>query len=197
MLQSLAHWIQDQVAAHGLSAIFVLMVLESACIPIPSEVTMIYAGYLVSQDQLVFWQAVLVGAFANLVGSWIAWGVGAYGVDYAILRIEHNRGHIDQATRWFERYGNPVVFFSRMVPIVRTFISLPAGVARMPLGRFSVLTFLGCLPWCLALVWIGDAAGSNWDTWHKRVGYLDDLVVVAAVAVVGWWLLRRRRRAAV
>ena len=197
MLQSLAHWIQDQVAAHGLSAIFVLMVLESACIPIPSEVTMIYAGYLVSQDQLVFWQAVLVGAVANLVGSWIAWGVGAYGVDYAILRVEHNRRHIDQATRWFERYGNPVVFFARMLPIVRTFISLPAGVARMPFVRFSVLTFLGCLPWCFALVWIGDAAGSNWDTWHKRIGYLDYLVVVVLVALAGWWLLRRRRREAV
>jgi len=197
VLQSLAHWIQDQVAAHGLSAIFVLMVLESACIPIPSEVTMIYAGYLVSQDQLVFWQAVLVGAVANLVGSWIAWGVGAYGVDYAILRVEHNRRHIDQATRWFERYGNPVVFFARMLPVVRTFISLPAGVARMPFVRFSVLTFLGCLPWCFALVWIGDAAGSNWDTWHKRVGYLDYLVVVALVALAGWWLLRRRRREAV
>jgi membrane protein DedA with SNARE-associated domain len=197
VLNSLAHWIQDQVAAHGLSAIFVLMVLESACIPIPSEVTMIYAGYLVSQDQLVFWQAVLVGAVANLVGSWIAWGVGAYGVDYAILRVEHNRRHIDQATRWFERYGNPVVFFARMLPVVRTFISLPAGVARMPFGRFSVLTFLGCLPWCFALVWIGDAAGSSWDTWHKRVGYLDYLVVVALVALAGWWLLRRRRREAV
>jgi len=197
VLQSLAHWIQDQVAAHGLSAIFVLMVLESACIPIPSEVTMIYAGYLVSQDQLVFWQAVLVGAVANLVGSWIAWGVGAYGVDYAILRVEHNRRRIDQATRWFERYGNPVVFFARMLPIVRTFISLPAGVARMPFVRFSVLTFLGCLPWCFALVWIGDAAGSNWDTWHKRVGYLDYLVVVALVALAGWWLLRRRRQSAV
>ena len=132
------------------------MVLESACIPIPSEVTMIYAGYLVSQDQLVFWQAVLVGAVANLVGSWIAWGVGAYGVDYAMVRVEHNRRRIDQATRWFERYGDPVVFFARMLPLVRTFISLPAGVARMPFGRFSVLTFLGCLPWCFALVAIGD-----------------------------------------
>ena len=146
MLNSLAHWVQDQVAAHGLSAIFVLMVFESACIPIPSEVTMVYAGYLVSQGDLVFWQAVLVGAFANLVGSWIAWGVGAYGVDYAILRHDHSTRRVDQAHRWFERYGSPVVFFARMVPLVRTFISLPAGVARMPLLRFSVLTFLGCLP---------------------------------------------------
>src|SRR6478609_5689093 len=90
-----------------------------------------------------------------------------------------------------------MVYFARMVPLVRTFISLPAGVARMPLLRFSVLTFLGCLPWCLALVWIGDAAGANWDTWHHRLGYLDYLVVVAAVALAGWWLLRRRRQSAV
>jgi membrane protein DedA with SNARE-associated domain len=197
MLSSLAHWIQTQVAAHGLTAVFGLMVLESACIPVPSEVTMIYAGYLVSQGQMVFWQAVLVGAFANLVGSWIAWAVGAYGVDMAILRVEHSSRRIDQANRWFERYGTPVVFFARLLPLVRTFISLPAGVARMPLGRFSVLTFLGCLPWCLMLVWVGDAAGANWDTWHRRIGYLDYVVVVAIVALIGWWLLRRRRAAAV
>jgi membrane protein DedA with SNARE-associated domain len=196
VLSSLAHWVQDQVAAHGLWAVFWLMVLESACIPIPSEVTMIYAGYLVSQGDLVFWQAVLVGAFANLVGSWIAWGVGAYGVDPAFLRSERQARHVEQAHRWFDRYGTPVVFFSRMVPLVRTFISLPAGMARMPLGRFSVLTFLGCLPWCALLVWIGDAAGKNWDTWHHRLGYLDYLVVALGLAAVGWWLLRRRRASA-
>src|SRR3954447_9815030 len=149
------------------------MVLESACIPIPSEVTMVYAGYLVSQGDLVFWQAVLVGALANLVGSRIAWGGGAYGGAYAILRHDHSTRRVDQAQRWFERYGSPVVFFARMVPLVRTFISLPAGVARMPLLRFSVLTFLGCLPWCFLLVWIGDAAGANWASCHLRLASLD------------------------
>jgi membrane protein DedA with SNARE-associated domain len=197
LLTSLAHWVQDQVAAHGLSAVFGLMVLESACIPVPSEVTMIYAGYLVSKGSMVFWQAVVVGAFANLVGSWIAWAAGAYGVDEVILRGEHNRRRVDQAHRWFERYGTPVVFFTRMMPLIRTFISLPAGVARMPLGRFSALTFVGCLPWCLMLVWVGDAAGANWDTWHRRIGYLDYVVVAAVVCAASWWLLRRRRRAAV
>jgi membrane protein DedA with SNARE-associated domain len=118
-------------------------------------------------------------------------------VDYAILRHDHSTRRLDQAQRWFERYGTPVVFFARMMPLVRTFISLPAGVARMPLLRFSVLTFLGCLPWCFALVWIGDAAGANWDTWHHRLGYLDYVVVAAAVALAGWWLLRRRRQSAV
>src|SRR4051812_11365708 len=195
MLTSLAHWVQDQVAAHGLQAIFVLMVLESACVPIPSEVTMIYAGYLVSQGDLVFWQAVLVGTVANLIGSWIAWGVGFYGVDYALLRFGHAQRHLAQAQRWFERYGDPVVFFSRMVPVVRTFISLPAGIARMPFVRFSVLTALGCLPWCILLVTIGDVAGSNWHQWEQRLHLLDYPVLIGLVALVGWWLLRRRRRA--
>ncbi len=197
MLTSLAHWIQDQIAANGLWAVFGLMVLESACIPVPSEVTMIYAGYLVSQGDMVFWQAVLVGAFANLVGSWIAWAAGAYGVDVIWLRSGHTRARIDQAHRWFDRYGSRVVFFSRMLPVIRTFISLPAGIARMPLGRFSVLTFLGCLLWCTLLVYIGDTAGANWDTWHHRLGYLDYLVVAAMLVVAGWWLLRRRRAASV
>jgi membrane protein DedA with SNARE-associated domain len=195
MLSSLAHWVQNEVAAHGLSAVFVLMVLESACIPIPSEVTMVYAGYLVSQGSMNFVAAVLVGSIANLVGSLIAWAAGAYGVDSWLVRTPRHRAHLAQAERWFERYGTPVVFFSRMLPVVRTFISLPAGIARMPIARFSVLTFLGCLPWCTLLVAVGYFAGTHWDTWHKRIGYLDYLVVAAALAGGVYWLLRRRQAA--
>jgi len=195
MLNSLAHWVQDQVAANGLQAVFLLMVLESACVPVPSEVTMIYAGYLVSQGDMVFWQAVLVGSVANLIGSWIAWAVGLYGVDYALLRAGSAQRHLEQANRWFQRYGDPVVFFSRMLPVIRTFISLPAGMARVPLVRFSVLTFAGCLPWCALLVGIGDVAGSNWHRWEERLHVLDYVVVAGAVVLVAWWLLRRRRLA--
>jgi membrane protein DedA with SNARE-associated domain len=100
---------------------------------------------------------------------------------------------VDQAHRWFERWGTPTVFFARLLPVIRTFISLPAGVARMPLGRFSVLTVLGSLPWCLLLVAVGDVAGNNWDAWHRRFGYLDYVVVAAAVVAVAWLLLRQRR----
>ena len=133
-MQSLTHGLQTFIAAHGLEAVFLLMVLESACVPIPSEVTMIYAGYLVSQGSMNFVAAVVVGTLANLVGSWIAWAAGAYGVDAVLLRSAHNRHRIDQAHDWFERYGTPTVFFARLLPVVRTFISLPAGVARMPLA---------------------------------------------------------------
>jgi membrane protein DedA with SNARE-associated domain len=193
-VQSLTHHLQTFIASHGLQAVFVLMVLESACIPVPSEVTMIYAGYLVSQGSMNFAAAVLVGTAANLVGSLIAWAAGAYGVDAVLLRTERNRRHVEQAHSWFERYGTPTVFFARLLPVVRTFISLPAGVARMPLGRFSVLTVLGSLPWCIMLVLVGDVAGHNWDTWHRRFGYLDYVVVAAAIAAAAWLLLRQRRR---
>ncbi len=194
-MQSLTHHLQTFIANHGLEAVFVLMVLESACIPVPSEVTMIYAGYLVSQGSMSFVAAVIVGTVANLVGSWIAWAAGAYGVDAWLMRTEHNRRRVASAHDWFERYGTPTVFFARLLPVVRTFISLPAGVARMPLLRFSVLTVLGTLPWCIMLVAIGDVAGHNWESWHRRFGYLDYVVVAAAVAVVAWLVLRQRREA--
>ena len=193
-MQSLTQHLQTFIAAHGLQAVFVLMVLESACIPVPSEVTMIYAGYLVSQGSMSFVAAVLVGTVANLIGSLIAWAAGAYGVDAVLLRTEHNRRRVEQAHDWFERYGTPAVFFGRLLPVVRTFISLPAGVARMPLGRFSVLTVLGTLPWCIMLVTVGYVAGANWDTWHRRFGYLDYVVVAAFVAAAAWLLLRQRRQ---
>ena len=192
-MQSLTHALQTFIANHGLEAVFVLMVLESACIPIPSEVTMIYAGYLVSQGSMNFVAAVLVGTLGNLIGSLIAWAAGAYGVDAVLVRSEHNRRRVDQAHDWFERYGSPTVFFARLVPIVRTFISLPAGVARMPLRRFSVLTVLGTLPWCIGLVVVGDVAGRNWDTWQRRFGALDYVVVAAAIVLVAVLVLRRRR----
>jgi membrane protein DedA with SNARE-associated domain len=155
---------------------------------------MIFAGFLVSQGRMGFWDAVLVGCAGNLVGSWIAWAVGAYGVDSALYRFGHYRRHLEQAHRWFERYGTPVVFFSRLLPVVRTFISLPAGVARMPLARFSLLTFAGCVPWCVLLVALGDAAGRNWERYQTRVHYLDYLVGLAIVAALGWWLVVRWRR---
>jgi membrane protein DedA with SNARE-associated domain len=196
-LQSITHHIQTFVSGHGLQAVFVLMVFESACIPVPSEVTMIYAGYLVSQGRMSFAAAVAVGSAANLVGSWIAWAAGAYGLEGYLVRGARTRRHVEAAHRWFERYGAVTVLVSRMVPLVRTFISLPAGVARMPLARFSVLTFLGCLPWCALLVGVGDVAGANWTTWHDRFRYLDYLVVLAAAGLLVWWLLRRRRAAAI
>lgn len=175
------------VADLGLPGIFVLMLLESACIPIPSEATMLFAGFGVAQGKWSLFTVTMVGSVANLVGSWVAYGVGRAGrVD---LIEKHGRKvgispkHLRSADRYFERYGSATVFFTRMLPIVRTFISLPAGVARMPFWRFSVLTFVGCVPWVLGLTWIGLIAGENWTAWKDSLHYVD--YAVAAIIVLG------------
>ncbi|HZD80156.1 MAG TPA: DedA family protein, partial [Actinomycetota bacterium] len=149
--------VTQEIARYGYLAIFLLMVLESACIPIPSEVTMLFGGalasaaFVASGGQLNLVAVGLFGALGNLVGSWLAYGIGYAGgrplVDrwgrYLLLRPHE----IDRAHRWFERYGQGAVLLGRLLPVVRTFISLPAGVARMNVWRFSFYTLLGCLPW--------------------------------------------------
>jgi membrane protein DedA with SNARE-associated domain len=163
------------------------MAPESACIPIPSEATMLFAGFNVSEGKYSLFSAVLVGSVANLVGSWVAYAVGYYGrVD--LLEKHGHKLHIKPsqlqwADRWFERYGAPAVFFSRMLPIVRTFISLPAGDARMPFWKFSILTFAGCVPWILMLTLIGQQVGKNWVDWKDSLHYVD--YAVAALIVLG------------
>ena len=140
----------DVVDAIGLLGIFILMVLESACIPVPSEATMLFAGFNVSDGEYSLFAAVAVGSVANLVGSWIAYGVGYYGrvdvLEKHGKKLHIKKSHLEWADRWFERHGDATVFFTRMLPIIRTFISLPAGVARMPFWRFSVLTLAGLCP---------------------------------------------------
>jgi membrane protein DedA with SNARE-associated domain len=180
----------------GLPGIFLLMVPESACIPIPSEATMLFAGFNVSEGKYTLIEAVAVGAVANLIGSWIAYAVGYYGRLELLERhkVFHVKPeHLAITERWFERWGGWAVFFSRMLPIVRTFISLPAGVARMPFWRFSILTLLGCIPWILMLTLVGKAARDNWDTWKDRLHYVDYGVAVLIVLGAGWLFLRWRR----
>jgi membrane protein DedA with SNARE-associated domain len=181
----------------GLAGVFVLMLLESACIPIPSEATMLFAGFNVSEGHYSLLVVTLVGSVANLVGSWVAYCVGWYGrVD---ILEKHGRklhikpSHLAMADRWFERHGDATVFFTRMLPIVRTFISLPAGVARMPFWRFTVLTFLGCLPWVFALAFIGQQVGANWEDWKDSLHYVDYAVAAAIVVGVALLILRNRR----
>jgi membrane protein DedA with SNARE-associated domain len=198
--QSVVDWVTSAIGDHGVAAVFGLMVLESACIPVPSEVIMLFAGYLVSQDKMSLAAAILAGTLGNVVGSWIAWGVGYVGGRPFIARygryIHVTPDRMEMADRWFDKYGNRVVFWSRMVPIVRTFISLPAGVARMPFGRFTLYTFLGALPWCTLLTLIGVKVGENWETWEGRLKYIDYLVAVLLVAVAVRLYMKWRRPAA-
>jgi membrane protein DedA with SNARE-associated domain len=180
----------------GYAGVFVLMTLESALIPIPSEATMLFAGFKVEDGTLTLLGVVAAGVLGNLVGSWIAYAIGYYGRLELVERhrIFHaNRRYLDWADDWFKRHGDATVFFSRMLPIIRTFISLPAGVARMPFWRFSVLTLAGCIPWVLALALLGKGVGSKWHEWKDHLQYLDYLVVAAVVALIVWALIRRKR----
>jgi membrane protein DedA with SNARE-associated domain len=196
----LAEFATNVVGDLGLPGIFLLMVPESACIPIPSEATMLFAGFNVSEGKYSLFAAVAVGSIANLVGSWIAYAVGYYGrlelLDrYKVFHVKPE--HLALTERWFERWGSWAVFFSRMLPIVRTFISLPAGVARMPFWKFSVLTLAGCVPWILMLTLVGKAARDNWTDWKDRLHYVDYGVAAIIVLGVAWFALRwwRGRRA--
>ena len=188
----------------GLPGIFLLMAPESACIPIPSEATMLFAGFAVADPggshahhHLTLAGIVIAGVLGNLVGSWIAYGVGRAGRLELIER--HGRwlglkpSHVAWADRWFERYGAPAVFFSRMLPIIRTFISLPAGVAKMPFVRFTLLTLAGCVPWVLGLAVAGEAIGSEWSSTKKGFEYVDYAIVALVVIGIAFAVVRRRR----
>ncbi|HEY5052569.1 MAG TPA: DedA family protein, partial [Solirubrobacterales bacterium] len=152
-------------------------------------------GFSVSNGELTLVGVVAAGVLGNAVGSSLAYAVGYYG---RLDLLERNRlihvspGQLRRADDWFERYGSWTVFFSRMLPIVRTFISLPAGVARMPFGRFLVLTTLGSIPWVLALALIGESVGHNWESWRHHLAVLDYVVAAAIVAGTGYLIVRRR-----
>ncbi len=188
----------------GLPAVFLLMALGSACIPIPSEVVMLFAGFAVADPggsgahhHLTMTGIVLAGLLGTLVGSWIAYGIGRGGR----LELMERHGHlvhmgpaqIDRADRWFQRYGDPAVLFGRMIPLVRAFVSLPAGVAKMPPLRFTVLTIIGSIPWVLALGLAGQALGSEWTSVRKGFEYVDYAIVALVVVGIGYWIVHRRR----
>jgi membrane protein DedA with SNARE-associated domain len=188
----------DTVDALGLPGVFVLMLLESACIPVPSEATMLFAGFNVANGEYSLFAATAAGVLGNLVGSWIAYWVGYAGRVDVLERhgrkLHIKKSHLEWADRWFERHGDATVFFTRMLPIIRTFISLPAGVARMPFWRFTLLTLAGCIPWVLLLTFIGKEAGDNWESWKDSLHYVDYAVLAAIVGGVGWLFVRSRRR---
>ena len=192
----LATWATNVVGDLGLAGIFVLMTLESMCIPIPSEPTMLFAGFNVDKGTYSLFASVAVAVAANVLGSSIAYAIGYYGRIEALERhhwLHVKQSHLDWADNWFEKYGSWAVFFSRMLPIIRTFISLPAGAARMPFGRFVLFTVLGCIPWILGLTLIGKSVGSNWKDWKGHLHYVD-YAVLAAIIIGAVYLFVRWRR---
>ena len=192
----------DVIDKMGLIGVFLLMTGESALLPIPSEGTMLFAGFNVANGEYSLFVVTAVGVAANVVGSWIAYAIGYFGrvdlLEKHGSKVFIKPHHLRKADDWFERYGDATVFFSRMLPIVRTFISLPAGIAKMPFIRFTVFTTLGCIPWVFMIAFIGKEAGANWESWKEHLHYVD-YAVIAAIALAAVWLFvryRRRRRAA-
>jgi membrane protein DedA with SNARE-associated domain len=193
----LVNFAVDVIEDLGLPGVFVLMVAESACLPIPSEATMLFAGFNVANGQYSLFAVTLVGVLANLAGSWIAYAIGYYGridlLEKHGAKLHIKPSQLQRADAWFDRWGSPVVFFSRMLPVIRTFISLPAGVARMPFWRFTALTLLGCIPWVFMLAFVGKQAGDNWEKWKDNLHYVDYAVIAAVLLGVVWLIVRWRR----
>ncbi|MGA2320314.1 MAG: DedA family protein [Solirubrobacteraceae bacterium] len=195
-----SHFVRDA----GLPGIFVLMAISSACIPIPSEVVMLFAGFAVADPgqsgahhHLTMLGIVLAGLLGTIIGSWAAYAVGRGG-RLELLERHGDKFHmgpaqIERGERWFERYGQPAVLFGRVIPVVRAFVSLPAGVAKMPLGRFTVLSLIGAIPWVLALALAGHALGGDWTSVRKGFEYADYAVLALVVIGIVYAVVRRRR----
>jgi membrane protein DedA with SNARE-associated domain len=198
VLNSIIDAITRAIGNHGFPAVLGLMTLESACIPVPSEVIQLFAGYLVSLHRMSLFAAVSAGVLGNLIGSWIAWSVGYYGGRPFIERwgryIHVTPARLERSERWFDQHGEVAVLIGRCVPVIRTFISLPAGVARMPFWRFSLFTLIGCVPWVLGLTLLGVQVGPSWERWRHRLEYLDYIVVAAIVIGIVYLVVRARRR---
>jgi membrane protein DedA with SNARE-associated domain len=200
----------NALESYGLLIVFVTMVAESACIPIPSEIVVPYGGFLAAQGHTQLWMVIAVATAANLVGSSIAYAVGRYGGRVLFLRygryVHVTEHELDRADRWFVRYGPATVFFTRMMPGIRTFISLPAGIAKMPWAKFLVYSLFGSIIWNTALAYLGYAAGkaAGEDPWGRlqetfaRYNHIFYIVVAAAVialaAFIVWRWRRSRRR---
>jgi len=193
----LSSFIVATISMMGYSGIVLLMAIESACIPLPSEIIMPFSGYLVSRGEMNLWWVGVAGAVGCVLGSLVACWVGMYGGRPFIEKygryILLSRHDLDIADRWFAKHGEVIVFVSRLLPAIRTFIAFPAGVARMNLTRFVIYTFAGSLPWCLGLAYVGQKLGEQWDkddtlkTWFHR---FDFLIGIAGVLFVAWWIWR-------
>ncbi|HET7922063.1 MAG TPA: DedA family protein [Gammaproteobacteria bacterium] len=201
LLAALAGFVISTISVLGYGGIVLLMAIESACIPLPSEVIMPFSGYLVYRGEMSLWLVALAGATGNVLGSLVAYWVGAKGGRPLVMKygryilVSHH--DLDLADRWFARHGDIIILIGRLLPAVRTFIAFPAGVSRMPLVKFIVYTFIGSLIWCWALAWIGLRFGEHWDTlgvWFHRF----DTVIVGVIVLAGilyvWRHVRHLRR---
>ncbi len=194
ILKWIATFITAAISSLGYLGVFLMMAVESAAIPLPSEIIMPFSGYLVFRGEFTLQGAAFWGAAGCVLGSWAAYAIAAWGGRAFVLKYGRyvliSRHDLDLAERLFNRYGSPIIFFSRLMPVVRTFISLPAGLARMPLVRFTVYTFLGSYPFCYALAYFGCALGEHWHTLESEFRKFDLAIGVVLVAGAAWWVKR-------
>jgi membrane protein DedA with SNARE-associated domain len=204
LIAVLATFIIWVISSTGYLGVVLLMAIESACIPLPSEVIMPFSGYLVYTGRFNLWWVATMGALGCNLGSALAYAVGYYGgrplVEKFGSYIWLSKAELDLADRFFERYGSATVFLSRLLPVVRTFIALPAGVARMPQLRFHIYTFVGSWPWCLGLAYVGFVLGEHWDTdprlrtWFHRFDFVIGGLLLLGFVWFVWTRWRHRIR---
>lgn len=194
ILTTIANWIMSVISSLGYGGIILLMAIESANIPLPSEIIMPFSGFLVAQGQFNLFWAALAGAIGCVLGSIFSYYIGAWGGRPLVekygkyILVSHH--DLDLADRWFLRHGEAIVFFGRLLPVVRTFISFPAGIARMNFGRFVLYSFLGSLPWTLLLAYIGQKMGENWENIRGYFRGVDWIILGLIVVGIGWWIAR-------
>jgi membrane protein DedA with SNARE-associated domain len=200
ILSALVDWIVGVISSTGHLGIVVLMAIESACIPLPSEIIMPFAGYLISVGQFSLIGTATMGALGCNLGSTVAYYVASYGGRSAVERwgayVLVSPRDLHRAEQFFDRYGSITVFIGRLLPVVRTFIAFPAGLARMPMARFQIYTFLGSWPWCFGLAYVGFVLGEYWNTdptLRKLFHDFDAVIVVLIVAGFVWFVWARWR----
>ena len=187
LIAELGSFVITMISKFGYTGILITMAIESACIPLPSEIIMPFSGYLVSTGQFSMLGVTMAGAIGNVLGSLVAYYVGVWGGRPFVERYGSyflvSRRDLEMADRWFLKYGEAAVLISRMLPVIRTFISLPAGIVRMNVLKFILVSFIGAVPWCYLLAYIGLKLGERWDGLREYFHHLD--VVIGAVLILG------------
>ena len=198
IVEKIAEYITLGMSAFGYSGLFVLMALESMIAPVPSEVVMPFAGYLVLQGRFDFWLAVIVSGLGSVFGSLISYYMGAYLGRPFILKFGKylllEEEHLEWTEKWFKKQGDKTIFISRFIPVVRHLISIPAGIARMSMKKFVVYTFIGATAWNLILLYAGFKLGEHWDKIHQYSRELDAIFVVAVVLFLAYFIWKHHKK---
>lgn len=190
LFKHVAHFVVAFISHTGYPGVILLMAVESACIPLPSEIIMPFSGYLVGLGRFTLFGATVSGAVGNLIGSLVIYAIGRNGIHSWLTRVSPR--HVEKADRFYAKHGVLSVFLGRMLPVVRTFISLPAGIMEVPPAPFCIWTLAGSLPWCFALTYVGLLLGEHWNTLQPIFHRIDVPIIIALAAGIVLWYWRTR-----